>query len=584
MAEGQGKSSSGAKESARSVVAWVRKPQAPTFLLATISVVAAAWFLTLSSGEYFFSDEWSRFSFFPNVGFEWSLHGGSGHLIFLNVLLYRGLLELFGGGSYLPFRLISLALQLAAVWLLFLYLRPRANGWLVVGLLAPLLFLGSAWVVTASAYGIVILTPIVLGLAALLMLDRPDRYSDLVASVLLVLAVLAHSGALPFLVGAGVLIAVGGSRRRARSWVIAPAVVVFIGWFVWARYLSPDLDFFEEPLSISNASFLLQSLVQTPAAALAAATGTFYRLDGNGALDFNIGPGYVLLALALLGLLFLWRRGSGSLSDRVLVPASMLLVFSVLVAFGMSDPARQATSPRYLYFTTMCALWIFCEVAPTIRWRPWGYGALAAVLGVSVLANANIYGKAASSLRDAGTRSRAAVTALEIAGSAANPWLRASDVVQAGASDGAFSKWPISLDQGSIERFGSAAYSPRALAEAGPQAEAIVDRLLIGAEQIRLGPVEGSGGRLRCIESPQASRNAGSDLIEVDPGATLILRAASGKGPITVAVSRFANLPFPLGSVTASKSQQISFPADRSVQPWQVTLTPGGRARLCLLE
>lgn len=585
MAEEQSKSSAGTSGGLHLAAGWIRQPQGPVLALGLVSALGAAWFLVLTSGEYFFSDEWSRFSFFPNVGFEWTIHGTSGHLIFLNVLLYRGLLEVFGGDSYLPFRLTCLGLQLAAVWLLFFYLRSRVNPWLAVGCTTPLLFLGSAWVVTASAYGIVILTPIVMGLGALLALDSRRRYTDSVAAILLLFAVLSHSGALPFLAGAAVLVAVCGGQSRRRYWVILPGAAVYLAWFVWARYLSTDLIFFDEPLSIANASFLPESLLQVPSAALAAATGTFYRLDAVGSLDFNIGPGYVLLALTLAGCFVLWRMRGVEVFRRALVPASMLLVFACLVAFGMSDPARQPTSPRYVYFTTMCVLWIFCELTPAIRWRPWGYGALVAVLGVGVIANASIYGKASSSLRDAGTRSRAAVTALEIAGPAATPWLRVADVSQAAGVDGAFSEWIVRLDRESISRFGSATYGASERNQAGPGVGAVVDRILLGVERIGLRGFDGALTGSQCKVPPILSSARAIERVEVEPGASLLIDpAGGGERGVTVGVSRFSSRPIALGVVSTGAPQRVVFPADRSRQPWQVALSPVGGARLCLYD
>jgi hypothetical protein len=312
--------------------------------------------------------------------------------------------------------------------------------------------------------------------------------------------------------------------------VIAPGVAVYLAWFVWARYLSPDLIFFEEPLSIANVSFLPESLVQIPSAALAAATGTFYRLNAVGALDFNIGPGYVLLALALTGCFVLWRKSGVGVFQRALVPASMLLVFAFLVAFGMSDPARQPTSPRYIYFTVLCVLWIFCELTPAIRWRPWGYGALVAVLGAGVLANANIYGKAASSLRDAGARSRAAITALEIAGPAATPWLRISAVAQGTGADGAFSEWIVRLDRESIARFGVASYSPVELRAVGPQTQATTDRILLGVERIRLRSLDSSLPTPRCSAPTVVSSAPLLERVEVQPGESLSIEAGRATG------------------------------------------------------
>ncbi|MFM9043845.1 MAG: hypothetical protein ACKOPI_06900 [bacterium] len=583
MSLGQARSSVGVNTGQGSDQAWWEGDGAPALALAALSVVASVWFLLLTSGEYFFSDEWSRFSLYPNVGFTWSLHGANGHLVFLNVLLYRALLEVFGGGSYLPFRLVCLLLQLAAVWLLFSYLRPRVNAWLVVGCISPLLFLGSAWVVTASAYGSLILTPIVLGLAALLALDRQSRSSDLLASGLLLLAVLAHSGGLPFLVGAAVLLAHGSDRSRSRLWVIAPASIAYLAWFAWTRWLSPGIDFFGEPLSVYNLGFLPRSLIETPSAALAAATGTFYRLDPAGALDFNLAPGYVLLLLSVIGLVALWSRRREALSIRVLMPVSMLVLFTVLISFGMSDPARQPTSPRYLYFTTLCVIWTFCEVSPAIRWRPWKVGVLVGVICLGLLANASIYGKAANALRDAGVRSRAALTAIAAAGPIATPTDRLSDLASPGVEDGAYSEWIVALDQRSIRRFGGDTLTLGALAEAGPKVRSIVDRVLFAVERIELAEMNRLTDEVTCEAPSRTVRVDSRSPIEVLPGDSLAIAAdVRNTKPIEVTVGRYAGPELALDKLGAGEEGQIDFPQDGSKQPWQVAFSSGGRARVCL--
>ena len=585
MSVRQVRSSIGRREGSGAGFEWLKSRQAPVVALAVISALASVWFLVLSDGEYFFSDEWSRFSLYPSLPIDWRFHGLNGHLVFLQVLLYQGLLEIFGGDSYLPFRLLCLMLQLSAVWLLFIYLRPRVSGWLIVVCVSPLLFLGSAWVVTASAYGTLILTPIVLGLAALILLDRDERLLDLLVSSLLVLAVLAHSGSLPFLVGAAVLLSLGASRRLSRLWVVAPAALLYSAWFVWSRWFSPAIDFFGDPVTMGNVRYLPAALVEVPSAALASVSGTFYRLDESGALDFRIAPGYVLLVLSLIGLWMIWRRQRDVLSVRVLVPLSMLLAFAALIGFGMSDPSRQPTSPRYLYFTAMCVIWIFCEVSPVIRWRLWKYGVLTLVIVCGLLANASIYGKAASSLRDAGNRSRAAVTALVIAGPAAVPQVRTSEIVSNGTSDGAFSEWIVELDQRSIGKFGTNALDPNEIEVAGRATRSIIDQILVATEQIGLRPPRGIQRPANCIEAPIESSSDGTDPIQVRPGQTLSIETRNGaENPTVVGVSRFDSEPTALGSMFGRNAQEIYFPVDRSDRPWQVDISGVGPVRLCLSD
>ncbi len=582
MAKGRTGSSASGGPSLVGRLSQVGGSRAPIFALATVSVLAGVWFLVLTDGEYFFSDEWSRFSFFPNASLEWALHGTNGHLIFFNVLLYRAVLEIFGAESYLPFRLICLVLQISVVWLLFFYLRARVNGWLIVACVTPLLFLGSAWVVTASAYGVVILTPILFGLGALLAVDRRTTSFDLLASFLLVCALLSHSGGLPFLVGVSVLVLIRERSWSPRIWIVAPALAFFLGWSVWTRALSPEIDFFEVPVSVGNFTHLPASFVDTPAAALAAVTGAFYRLDAFGDLDFNLYPGYVLLALTCVGIFLLWRREGPRIPPRALVPASMLFAFAFLIAFGMSDPDRQATSPRYLYFTVLCVIWIFCEISPAIRWRPLGVGVLLGVLGIGLLANANIYGKSASSLREYGVTARAAETALAISSPKGDPLLKISDVVAQFGSVGAFSQWTATLDRRSIRRFGSVAYSREELRGASRETKNIVDAVLVPLEQIQPRRVRDASltGRCRFIRIRGAA--VSREVARVDPGGSIVLIVDDARTrSVGIEVSRFGERRVGIGSVALRRAFRIPFPADRSARPWRVALPGGAGARLC---
>ena len=582
MAQGRTGSSASGGPGLAGRLSQVESSRAPIFALAAVSVLAGIWFLVLTEGEYFFSDEWSRFSFFPNASLEWALHGTNGHLIFLNVLLYRAVLEVFGAGSYLPFRVICLALQISVVWLLFLYLRPRVNGWLIVACASPLLFLGSAWVVTASAYGIVILTPIVLGLGAMLAADRRQPWFDLLASFLLVCALLSHSGALPFLTGVAVLVLIRDRSWSSRIWIVAPALLFFLAWSVWTRALSPDLSFFDDPVSAGNFTHLPSSLVDTPAAALAAVTGAFYRLDPSGGLDFNLSPGYALLVIACIGIFWLWRRDGSRISSRVLVPGAMLLTFAFLIAFGMSDPDRQATSPRYLYFTVLCVIWIFCEISPAIRWRPLGVGFLLGVLGLGLLANGSIYGKSASGLREHGETARAAETALAIAGPESDPLLQISDVVAPFGSPGAFSQWRATLDRRSIGRFGSVAYTPESLRAASQETKDIVDAVLVALERIQPRRVRDAALTGRCRFIRTRGRAGTREIARIQPGGSIVLIVDDARSrPVDIAVSRFGERRVGIGSVALRRAFRIAFPADRSPRPWRVALPVGTGARLC---
>ena len=100
-----------------------------------------------------------------------------------------------------------------------------------------LLFLGSAFEVTATPYGIVILLPMALGLAALVSSDRFRHRGDPAPTcLLLTAAVAAHSDGLAFLAGATVMLA--PDKRPPPLGkdlaVIVPALL-YVTWFIWYR-------------------------------------------------------------------------------------------------------------------------------------------------------------------------------------------------------------------------------------------------------------------------------------------------------------------------------------------------------------
>ncbi len=202
------------------------RPHAILLAFVLIAVLLNFW---ETRGQTFYSDEWGRL-FFPNAdndSFASLLRWRSGHLVILHVLLYKGLFGVFGADSYTPFRIVE-ALLVGTCGLLFYALaRTRAGAWPSLAATLVLLFLGSAWEVTATPYGSVILLPVAFGLAALLCLQRFSRRGDLLACLLLIAAVASHSDGLAFVAGATVLLALQSGRRfldqESGSWGSPPS-------------------------------------------------------------------------------------------------------------------------------------------------------------------------------------------------------------------------------------------------------------------------------------------------------------------------------------------------------------------------
>ena len=118
--------------------------------------------------------------------------------------------------------------------------RTRAEPWPCLLATLVLLFLGSAFEVLATPYGIVILLPVALGLAALVCLERFPGQGDLPACLLLIAAVASQSVGLAFVVGATVvLVQQSGRAAVARLWVVLAPGALYVAWFAWSRLVRP---------------------------------------------------------------------------------------------------------------------------------------------------------------------------------------------------------------------------------------------------------------------------------------------------------------------------------------------------------
>ncbi len=316
-------------------------------------------------GQIFFEDEWSRF-LYAGSSIDSLLRGFTGHLVVLNTLLYKTLFTLFGA-RYLPFRVVE-ALLLGACGLLFYALaRSRARPWPCVAATVVLLFLGSAFEVTATPYGIVILLPTALGLAALVSLDRFRDRADPITCLLLVAAVAAHSDGLAFLAGAAVMLFLQSGRRLwPRIWVVVVPMLVYAAWFIWYRVTASSQSA-PEVVDPGHFSEIPSTIAAAAAAGLSGISGFFgssgygfgTATSGTGA-PFNIEMGYLLLGALVLAAI--WRARSGSPPAReIWVPVALALTFWALIG-TVSSFLRPPTTSRYIFPSAVFLLLIILEL------------------------------------------------------------------------------------------------------------------------------------------------------------------------------------------------------------------------------
>jgi hypothetical protein len=541
-------------------------------------VIAVALNLWETRGQTFFSDEWGRLMFYNSGGLETVLRGHSGHLVALHVLLYKGLLEVFGASSYLPFR-IAEALLVGACGLLFYALaRSRARPWPCLLATLVLLFLGSAFEVLATPYGIVILLPIAFGLAALVCLERLPGEGDLLACLLLIAAVASQSVGLAFLVGATVVLAQQSGRATlARLWVVLSPAALYVAWFAWSRLWGPGVP---DPVQLDNLIQLPLWVVAVCAAGLAAISGLF----GGSGFEAGVQFGHVqfedvnlIAGSLLLGLLVIaaaWRVRSGpALAREVWVAIALALTFWALVGM-VAGGARGPRASRYLYPSAVFLLLILLELVRGIRPHPRLVWLGAGAVLVSLVPNLVNLNEEARQIRDFASVERSQLGALELlrdeVPGASIPGLR----LQSGLL-GVDREGPIAASTyfAAIDRYGSPADSPAAIAAADESQRRAFDAVLLEGNDLalsQLSPGRPARGQ-SCHPAFGPSVEPGRPFSVPPPG--LEIRPRKSRPQVTVLARRFASglqrLSVPPGSgpllLRAGTSQQV--------RPWLVLIS-----------
>ena len=120
------------------------------------------------------------------------------HLSLVPVAVYKLLFVTVGIDDYAPYRTAVLLVHVLCVALLFLLVRRRVGDLLGAIVVLPILFLGTAWQDLLWPFQIGYLASVAAGLGMLLALERRDRAGDIVASVLIAVALASSSIGLPF--------------------------------------------------------------------------------------------------------------------------------------------------------------------------------------------------------------------------------------------------------------------------------------------------------------------------------------------------------------------------------------------------
>jgi hypothetical protein len=446
------------------------------------------------------------------------------YLIALPMVLYKAMFELFGIGSYLPYRLVAISLGLLCVGLFFAIARRRIGGLFALLPTVLLLFYGSGGEELLTGTRIPSLLAIASGLGAILALEREDSRGDVTATVLLCISATSHPTGLGFLAAAAILIALRARPRRwTTAWVVAiPAALVAAFLLFYQRTADTPHQGIADVLSFERASWTM----------LTAAVSGLSGVLSEPAFDRPLAEvaSAILLLVICVGAALRWRR----MRPTFWAAAGGLIVLLAATRLSPGGFIRVPDAPRYLYPETILFLWLLVELAgawrdagsATVRAAVAGFASVVLLLGLA--SNVVKLHDAGADLRESSALARGEYSAYDLErarvdpGYAPNPFFPTAGDYLAAAS-----------------AFGSIGLTPDELAGASEATRASADRALVGGLGIGLKPAPNKppaqGPRPRIVKLQGGSAANG--------GGCLVLRP-SGAGPPTGAVQ-----PLPLAEV-----------------------------------
>lgn len=197
----------------------------------TSLVVALVFLLWAGRGQWFFFDDWD----FLVSRNEWSLLAShNGHLSLAPALITTLLKGVFGLGSYWPYLLVTLAVHLANVHLLWrVMLRVGSHAAIATVLAFTFAVLAAGAENSLWAFQTGFISPLLLGALGFLLADRPvlSTRRSVALAMLTVLALTFASTAIPIVAALVIFIAVRHGARRA-AWAALPAVVLYGAWYL----------------------------------------------------------------------------------------------------------------------------------------------------------------------------------------------------------------------------------------------------------------------------------------------------------------------------------------------------------------
>ncbi len=497
----------------------------------------------------------------------------NGNLHFAAVAMTRVLLEVFGAGNYLPYRLFGLAGLVLCTGVLYVYCRRLVGEVLALAPPIALLFMGTGWAILLQPFvGSVLLYSLALGTAALLCLERGDRGGDIAACLLLVGALLFYSVGFPFVVGATVAILLA-PRWRSRLWIVLIPGVLYLGWRMSIHFI--DSPPYLSQLTGERANIFRAPLYFIDSGALVAgalfAGGRDFLTTGPATGLVSVGFSWsrllatLVIAAIEIGIIvavFTWLRRRGPIRPGVWVSVAMLVALWGMQSYVFGG-GRTAAESRYLFAGAFFLLLIICQVAaPVERASRRVIAFVGVLLVISVGLNVDVFRDPHQLLRDYSPRARADMAAVQLAGDRApyeftpnsNPAVPFALYLNAGP-------W-----NAMVADHGSPAFTGAEVREQPVGVRQEADGVLTAALGMRAVPVSGHGP---C--GPPSTRSRA-----LRPGRTVVIASS----PAFLALGHYGFPRHGIALLAAGEPQRVLLARSGSTR-FRVGTVPAAPFRLC---
>jgi hypothetical protein len=550
-------------------------------ILAAAIIASGLLQLHLTRGSSFWADDWTWITTRRANTVNAFLAPYNGHLSLVPIAIYRLMFAVFGIGSYLPYRIVVIALDLVVGALVFTYAKSRIGELVALLLAVSMLFLGPGWQDTMWSFQIPWLIVCAAGITALMLAERRRFAADAAVSGLTLLMLCSTSLGLAFAIGIAVDLALV-RRRWQDAWILA---LPFLLYVIWTLHYHPTaVDWSQFP--------------QVPINAAEAAASSLSILTGlSGVAPFNevaqsLTYGWPLLVLAVL--LAARRARRHRPTTRAISVGVILVVFAALVSIVHGALASPLSS-RYVYVYCLLAVLLIAETARGVRPPPAVAVVLCALTLVALVSNVGSLRSFGAYLRISGYTTNGALTALALDRSHVPPSTDARIALYS------FVKMSARQYFAAERSLGTPAYTLAQLRGANATAQAAADSQLLVDGDLDLRPepeftgagagpapsvVAVAGGTVAragdCVRfTPAAALPPGaiaSITLRVAPG-TISLSAAAASA--SVAFRRFAPTTTALGTIAAHGTGAVTIRRDLAADPWYLDVSSIGPVRAC---